>query len=161
MKRLFASLALITLFASLCFAQNDSYAYGQPSDLKGLKKVYIDTGPDTKSRDQIIKDLEKSKIGFEIVDDQKDAEILLGYGAGAVARKVVGSTTTTGSTSSIYVREKTQRTGTGVVVALNARGKDRIVHSFEDVQNSKWERNPVDNYVREFIKVYKQGNDIK
>lgn len=140
-----------------CYGQNDSYAYGQPSDLKGLKKVYVDSGPDTKSRDKIIEGLEKSKLGFEIVDDQKDAEILLGYGAGAVSRKIVGSTTG----SSIYIREKTQRTGQGVVIALNARGKDRLVHSFEDVQNSKWERNPVDNYVREFIKVYKKGNAVK
>jgi hypothetical protein len=157
MKRLSVALALIALFASLSLAQNDSYAYGQPSDLKGLKKVYVDSGPDTKSRDKIIKDLENAKLGFEIADDEKDAEILLGYGAGAVSRKVVGSVVG----SSVIMREKTQRTGVGIVVALNARGKDRVVHSFEDVQNSKWERNPVDNYVREFIKVYKKGNDLK
>lgn len=157
MKHLSLSLALIALFASLSPAQNDSYSYGQPSDLKGLKKIYVDSGPDTKSRDKIIKSLEKSKLGFEIVDDQKDAEIVLGYGAGAVSRKVVGSVVG----SSVVMQEKTQRTGAGVVVALNARGKDRLVHSFEDVQNSKWERNPVDNFVREFVKVYKKGNGIK
>lgn len=156
MRRLTLSLALIALLTSLSPAQSD-YAYGQPSDLKGLKKIYIDSGPDIKSRNQIIKDLDKSKLGFEIVDDQKDAEILLLYGAGAVSRKSVGSVVG----SSVIVTEKTQRTGVGAVVALNARGKDRIVHSFQDVQNSKWERNPVDNYVREFIKVYKQGNDLK
>ena len=159
MKRLTTSLALIAFCASLCAAQD--YAYGQPSDLKGLKKVYIDSGADTKNRDKIIKGLENSKLGFELVDEVESAEILLGYGAGAVSRKVVGSTTTTENSSSIYVREKTQRTGAGVVVALHVRGKDRLVHSFEDVQNSKWERNPVDNFVREFIKVYKKGNDLK
>src|SRR2546430_13695542 len=109
MKHLFVSLALIVLLAPLCLAQNDSYAYGQPSDLKGLKKIYIDAGPDTKSRDSIIKNLEKSKLGFEIVDDQKDAEILLGYGAGSVSRKAVGSVVG----SSVIVTQKTQRTGTG------------------------------------------------
>lgn len=157
MKCLSLSLALVAVFASMSLAQSDSYAYGQPSDLKGLNKIYVDSGPDTKSRDKIIKNLEKSKLGFEIVDDQKDAEILLGYGAGAVSRKVVGSVVG----SSVIMQEKTQRTGTGIVVALNARGKDRLVHSFEDVQNSKWERNPVDNFCREFIKAYKKGNDLK
>src|SRR5712675_220941 len=103
MKRLSVALALIALFASLSLAQNESYAYGQPSDLKGLKKVYIDSGPDTKSRDNIIKDLEKSKLGFEIVDVQKDAEILLGYGAGSVSRKAVGSVVG----SSVIVTQKT------------------------------------------------------
>src|SRR5437870_13903286 len=125
MKRLTLSLALIALFASLSLAQNDSYAYGQPSDLKGLKKVYVDSGPDTKSRDKIIKGLENAKLGFEIVDEEKDAEILLGYGAGAVSRKVVGSVVG----SSVIMQTKTQRTGVGIVVALNARGKDRLVHS--------------------------------
>src|SRR6266545_4524808 len=156
MRRLPILLALFAVLAPLSLAQNDSYAYGQPSDLKGLKKVYVDSGPDTKSRDKIIKNLENSKLGFEIVDEEKDAEILLGYGAGSVSRKVVGSVVG----SSVIMREKTQRTGAGVVVALNARGKDRLVHSFEDVQNSKWERNPVENYIREFIKVYKKGNDL-
>jgi len=84
MRQLTISLTLIAFCASLCGAQD--YAYGSPSDLKGLKKVYIDSGADTKSRDKIIKDLENSKIGFEIVDDKKGAEILLGYGAGSVSR---------------------------------------------------------------------------
>ena len=61
----------------------------------------------------------------------------------------------------VVAREKTQRTGNGVVVAMHARGKDRLVLSFKDVQNSKWERNPVENFCREFIKAYKKGNDIK
>ena len=71
----------LTLLAFLapCYAQQESsYAYGQLSDLKGLKKIYVDTGNDTKNRDHILKDLDNSKLGFEIVDDEKDAEILLG-----------------------------------------------------------------------------------
>jgi|SRR6266850_1526798 len=156
MKPFILTLAVLA-FCAPCCAQRDSYAYGEPSDLKGLKKVYIDTGPDTKNRDHIIKNLKNSKLDFEIVDDEKDAEILLGYGAGSVSRKVVGSVI--GST--VIAQTKTQRTGTGVVVAINARGKDRLVLSFDDVQNSKWERNPVDNYCREFIKAYKKANDIK
>jgi len=91
MKTLLLALAITLLFASLCLGQQESYAYGQPSDLKGLKKVYIDTGADTKSRDSIIKDLQKSKLSFEIMDDLEDAEILLGFGAGEVTRKANGN----------------------------------------------------------------------
>jgi hypothetical protein len=155
MKPLILTLALLAVCAP-CHAQQDSYAYGQPSDLKGLKKVYVDSGADTKSRDSIIKELEKSKLDFEIVDDEADAKILLGFGAGHVTKKAIA--TSTGS--SVIAREISQRTGSGVVVA-HARGKDRLVLSFQDTQNSKWERNPVTNFVREFIKVYKKGNDIK
>jgi hypothetical protein len=87
MKPVILTLTLLAFCAS-CYAQPDPYAYGQPSDLKGLRKVYVDSGPDTKSRDSIIRNLEKSKLGFVIVDDEKDAEILLGFGAGAVYKTV-------------------------------------------------------------------------
>ena len=64
MKPFILTITLLA-FCAPCYAQQDSYAYGQPSDLKGLKKVYVDTGPDTKNRDSIIKELEKAKLGFE------------------------------------------------------------------------------------------------
>lgn len=156
MRLLIALLTIAFSFGQVSVAQ-ESYAYGVPTDLKGLKRIYIDTGPDTKNRDHIIKDLRESKLDFDVVDDEKDAEILLGYGAGEVTRKVIASV----SGPTVVAREKTQRTGTGVVVAINARGKDRLVLSFKDVQNSKWERNPVTNFTREFIKAYKKGNNVK
>ena len=42
-----------------------------------------------------------------------------------------------------------------------ARGKARLVYSFKDIQTTVFERKPVSNLVREFIKVYKKGNDLK
>lgn len=150
MKQLFL-MVLIALFASSSFAQSDSPVYGQPSDLKGLKKIFINTGSDTKSRDSIIKDLGKSKFGFEIVDGADEAEIYLGFGADQVA-SVVWRT-------SVASRVLSQRTGDGVV-RVRARGKVRLVLAFEDTQNTKWERKPVTNFVREFIKVYKKGNGL-
>jgi hypothetical protein len=66
-----------------------------------LKKVYVDTGADTRSRDSIIKDLQKSKLSFEIMDDRKDAEILLGFGAGEVIRRAIA----TSSGNTVMVRE--------------------------------------------------------
>jgi hypothetical protein len=153
------SLALCLLILLACFdayGQDESYSYGQPSDLKGLHKVFVDTGADTKNRDTIIKGILKAKLDFEIVDDAADAEIILGFGAGKVTNKAVASVIGTG----IVARTHTSRTGTGVVIA-RARSKERLVHSFEDTQQSGWERKPVDNYVREFIKVYKKGNDLK
>ena len=155
MKTFTLTLTLLA-FCAPCYAQQDSYAYGQPSDLKGLKKVYVDTGPDTKNRDSIIKELEKSKLGFEIVDDKADAEILLGFGAGEVTHSVVA----TASGNVATARELKDRTGDGIVIAM-ARGKARLVYSFKDVQTTVFERKPVSNFVREFIKVYKKGNDLK
>jgi len=52
------------------------------------------------------------------------------------------------------------RTGAGVVIAI-ARGKARLVYSFDDVQTTWLERKPVTNFVREFLKIYKRGNNSK
>src|SRR5260370_178620 len=79
MRVLIPLLAVCLLIVQPSTAQQDSYAYGQPSDLKGLSRVYIETGPDVKLHDSIIHDLEKSKLDFKIVDDEKDAEIILTF----------------------------------------------------------------------------------
>lgn len=164
MRRLLLGSLLTVLFSSVSYSQQQSYAYGQLSDLKGLRKIYVDTGADVQSRNSIIKDLEKSKLGFEIVDDIEEAEILLGFGAGRVTDRAIA--TITGS-STIEIREMSSRTGVGVVIA-RARGKDRLVHSFRSTQEggrgvlgAALQHKPVTNFVREFIKVYKKGNDLK
>lgn len=154
MRLILAASCLSLLFAAQAFGQDQ--AYGQPSDLKGLKKVFVDTGADMKNRDSIIRELEKSKLGFEIVDEKADADILLGFGAGEVIHSVVATNNGNVATA----RPLMDRTGAGVVIA-KARGKDRLVYSFSDVQTTWLERKPVSNFVREFLKVYKKGNDIK
>ena len=146
-------LLLLALAAPLC-AQ--SLPYGQTSDLKGLKKVYVDTGSDTKSRESIIKALEKSKLGFEIVDEMEDADIGLGFGAGTTLHSIVA----TANSGIATARAIEDDTGDGRVVA-RARGKVRLILSFSDVQTTWLERKPVSNFVREFLKAYKQANSAK
>lgn len=143
------------LFVFLCSVSGSAQdvTYGQPSDLKGLKKIYVSTGKDTNSRNKIVSELEKSKFGFEIADDIESADIGLFFGAGSVEGTTVA--TTTGSTTSIYDVEL--RSGDGVVYA-RARGKVRLVHSFSDVQNNIFEGKPVNNFVKEFLKLYKKAN---
>jgi len=156
---------IITKFLVLLLlcAPVQEYAYGEHSDLKGLKKVFVDTGIDTESRNAIIKDLVKANLGFEIVDEIEAAEIILEFGAGVSTGRVVGRI----DDERITLRELRSRTGVGVVVA-HARGKDRIVHSFNSTQEagkpvyvSAFQRKPVTNFVREFVKIYKRANGLK
>lgn len=157
--KLLTSLVLTFMLASLCVAQQN-YAYGKPSDLKGLKKVYVNTGPDTQSRDAIIKELEKSKLSFEIVDDVEEAEIRLAFEAGVAADAVVGSV----NGDRVTLQERYSRTGVGVIV-VQGRDKDRIIHSFRSTQESgptfMFKRKPVTNFAREFVKIYKKANNLK
>ncbi len=149
-----ALLLLFALVVTPVCAQ--TLPYGQYSDLKGLKKVYVDTGADTKSRDSIIKALDKSKFGFEVVDGMEEADIGLVFGAGTTLHSIIA--TANGGVATARAIE--DGTGDGWVIA-RARGKTRLILSFSDVQTTWLERKPVTNFVREFIKVYKQGNSIK
>lgn len=55
--------------------------FGQPSDLQGLKKVYVDTGSDLESRERIIRELNKPELGLTLLDGPDGAEIILDFGS--------------------------------------------------------------------------------
>lgn len=152
--RLSGAVLAVVYLVSLALSQE--YSYGQPSDLKALKKVFVDTGPDFKSREAILKGLERSKLRLEVVDDLENAEIVLAFDAGEVVGKGMALPVGTG----IMSRDLSQKTGKGYVL-VNVRGKAHLVYSFQDVQQSGWERKPVTNFTRKFIKIYKKANDIK
>lgn len=154
MRKTLTLLGLLLILVSTTAAQDSErpYAYGEITDLKGRTKVYVDTGADTKNRENIINDLRKSKLGFEIVDGTDNPEVVLTFGTGA-ARDIVWTT-------SVASRVIEQPTGSGGVWVF-ARAKLRLVLSFQDTRNSKFERSPVSNFTREFLKAYKKGNGIK
>jgi hypothetical protein len=160
MKIPLVSLVLILAFASLSFAQNP-FVYSQSPDLKGLKKVYIDTGLDVESRKDIIKDLEDSKLEFEIMDRIEDAEILLGFGSGKVIERLTGSL----DGDSIVLQDPSSRTDVGIVI-VHIRGKDQFVQLFSSAPESGgptgfFKDKPVTNFMREFVRIYKKANDLE
>lgn len=155
MNKPLLSLALILAFASLCFAQN---SFVSP-DLKGLKKVYVDTGLDTESRKDIIKNLEQSSLGFEIVDHIESAEILLGFGTGKVIERL------TRKLEGFSIQDPSSRTAEGIVIA-HVGGEDRFVLQFSSAPESGgpaglFKDKPITNFMREFVRVYKKANDLE
>lgn len=160
MKIPLLSLALILALASFCLAQKP-FVDSQFPDLKGLKKVYIDTGLDLESRNDIVKALEKSKLEFEIVDDIEAAEILLGFGNGKVierlTRKLEGF--------SIALQDPSSQTTDGIVIA-HVGGEDRFVLQFSSAPESArpaglFKDKPLTNFIREFVRIYKKANDLE
>ena len=60
-----ACFILITALPGLA----QSYEYGKPGELKGLKKVFIDTGSNVAERNNIAGVIEKAKLaGVEILE---------------------------------------------------------------------------------------------
>ena len=73
---------LLLLCAPAHFAQERSY--GSPSELKGLRRVYVDAGASRKSRERIVGELRKSKTGIEVVDAPERAELILLFSADTI-----------------------------------------------------------------------------
>lgn len=147
--KLTMSIILLLFFALTAFCQSDDYEYGKQAEMKGLSRIYINTGTDIQSREMVIKEIEKVKLPVEIVDDLKDAEIFLMYEGGM---KDVQYKATTDQRS----------TGKGFV-AIKGKNPDRprILLNFEDTKNTYLEKKPAVKFAREFIKAYKQANSLK
>src|SRR5438552_3213549 len=115
MKKTFLILSILLLACAAARAQ--SFQYGKPEELKGLKKIYVHTSTDLKARNKIIDELEKSKIGFEIVDDENDAEIVLMLATGKTDGDIQATTSRVWGTDEVdtTVKQQSLATGKGLV----------------------------------------------
>src|SRR5438128_1520567 len=83
MKLIALAFSTVLLLSTAPFAQNIS-EYGKPDELKGVTKIFIFTGSDTYSREQIIKEIDHrqkkgSMLDLKIVDRAEDADVLLTF----------------------------------------------------------------------------------
>jgi hypothetical protein len=129
--------------------------YGKPEELKGLTKVFVDTGGDMKNRERISKEIETAKLGIELLDSDEGAEIVLDFGGGK-SERIKGSITN--GTGGIFTRR--YDTGTGKVFIFR-NGKARIVMSYEGEETHMWENKPATNFGKSFVKAWKKANNIK
>ena len=65
--------------ACILFRSADECGQGRPSELKGLKKVFIDDPTRPADQKIIRSELENLKAGLEILDSRDGAEIILQY----------------------------------------------------------------------------------
>jgi hypothetical protein len=130
--------------------------FGQPSDLQGLKKVYVETGADLESRKRIIRELSKPELGLTLLDGPEGAEVILDFGSRTEDH--FDKVTAIGSTTDL--RLKQLLIGRGRVFVVKD-GKPQSVMSFESTKSTFWERDPATNFGRAFHKLYKKVNGIK
>lgn len=156
-------LKLLLLVLCLCpVARSQDFSDGRPSDLKGLKKVYVDAGTDLKSRRRIIDELNRPGLGLTLLAEPEGAEIILDFG---------GRTERHDEDVTPYVHYPRPHLNTVQVhrqlligrgrVFVVKDGKPRGVMSFEDIKTAFWERDPATNFGRNFRKLYRKANGIK
>jgi len=147
------SLALLTFLLALTTrAQTPTIEYGHPSELQGVKKVFVDTGADTQLRDSIIKEIQKGVPTVTVVSRPEDSDVHLRfqlddddrYAVIVPARGRVGVTSV--------------RRGAGTVMKVLDDKRVRVLWSYKDSQRTVLERRPSTNFGREFVKLYRRYN---
>jgi hypothetical protein len=152
-SKFFLCAALTTLVLALpAAAQTPTIEYGQPGELQGVQKVFVDTGTDMESRDRIVKEIQKGAPALTVVSRPEDAEVHLrfylddedNYAVIVPARGRVG-------VSSV-------RRGSGTVVRVLDAKRVRVLWSHKDSQRTVLERRPSANFGRDFVKLYRRYN---
>lgn len=146
---------LILLFVLTLGTGFQDFRYGQPSEMKGLKKVFVNTGADITNRERIIKELQNAKLDLELLDSEEEAEIILVF-AGGKEQITVGSVSN--GTGSLSTRKVNVGEGRVFVLRDNVM---KIVMSYEGEERKIWEKKPATNFSRAFVKAYKKANDLK
>jgi TonB family protein len=134
---------------------------GAPAELRGVKKIYVDTGGERKERDNITGEILARLPSLEFVDTANEAEVVLEFGTGN--RTYRGSFETKGQLG--ITKQKLEmntdfKLGQGQVIK---RVSDTVLHvllKFQDPQFNELERKPSTNFARAFVRAYEQANGL-
>jgi len=156
-------LCAVIVFSAAKTQEMDRPRYGRPSDLRGLTRLFVDTGTDVRARDRIVRELRGSGIALQLVDDMRDAQMLLEFGV-TVERRVGGWVTNTrrdkdkkGEKSTTTTTEQKIENGAGTVSVVRD-GRLVLVESFVDEKRIFLERDPATNFARAFLRLYRGAN---
>lgn len=139
---------LVLTFTLPVYAQAPIIEYGQPAELRGVTKVFVDTGLDAQQRGVVVKEIKKQLPDLEIVSRPEESEIHLRF----------------------FLKE--MRDGriewVGTVVKLIDANHMRALCSFKDDLPPIYEQHSIKSYgierimplrfAREFVKAYKKAN---
>lgn len=158
MRKIILLTFILLTFSFSGFAQE--YEYGKPAELKDLKKVFIDTGTDLKSREGIIKEIEKAMLGIEFVDEAKIADVILAFRGETNEVETGGNSQIIGNSVITNTNRVRLAAGQGLVL-IYGKNKMRLLISAENSQQSKLEKKPSTKFAKEFVKQYKIANGLK
>jgi hypothetical protein len=146
---------ILVLVPIVTGAQVSTTTYGKPEEMKGLTRVFVDTGGDFKNRERIQKEIQSANLGLELLDSADGAQIIILFGGDKVARIGGGVWDGTGG-----LHTKTYNTGTGQVLVIRD-GKSKIVIGYDGEETHMWEKKPATSFGRKFVQAYKKANGLK
>jgi hypothetical protein len=157
MRLLTAVTLLLLVFAQASRAQERSQ--GSPSELKGLRRVYVDAGTGRKDRARIVEELQRSKTGVEVLDGPEGAELILLFSADKVTAaagmekkpNVLGSYPDKPEPKYVDIDS-----GYGSAYVPAPGGRRRVLFTWEG--RKKLFASPARKFAKAFVKEYRKAN---
>lgn len=156
---LLTTMALLVLAPS---AHTQNIEYGSEADLKGIKKIFIDTGTDMKSRERMLKVFKKHAKeipGVEVLDAPDGADVVLVYKADR--ETYVGGATTHDYGNGVKTTTPTYRSialGDGAVIAQGKDERTRLLMSFHGSASYRWTAWPCEQFAKKFVEAWAKAN---
>jgi TonB family protein len=136
---------------------------GSVSELRGIKKIYVDAGTNADEQRNIIGEVLKYLPNLTIVDSAREAEVILAFNASERTQndKFVQKDAFTGEVKNSWNIRLDMEVGHGQVLRQVTPTHLRSLMKFEDPHANKFERKPSTNFARAFVKAYKQANGLE
>lgn len=150
---------LLCSFAAVALSQSPTVEQGDPDELKGVKKVFVDAGTDLNMRDEIGGEIKDKLQGVKVLLDAKEAEVVLRF-------KYEVETAHGGANP----RGALRKVAVGEVVKPLERNRERLLMSFRKSLSAPliqgpslgWgKKNPGVEFAREFVKAWQKANPQK
>jgi hypothetical protein len=159
-------IALLFVNLALARAQSTSIEYGEIADLKGVEKIFIDTGSNLKMRNEILKAIKKKLPNLTITNSAEEAEVIVQYfdDSGTIINGETAITTVTNNTNENEAQIKTTTApnvsayvgGRGSVFINTRAGKKRMI--INGTYREGFISKPHKIFAKEFIKSYQNAN---
>lgn len=152
-RKFFLSSVLVTfVFVVPSLAQNQVIEYGHPMELRGVKKVFVDTGVDLDSRDRIIKEIQKGAPALTVASRPEDADVHLRFNLDDEDNYAV----IVPAKGRIGIASVSK--GAGTVVKVIDDKHVRVLWNHQDSKKTFLDRRPSTSFGREFAKLYRRYN---
>lgn len=142
---------LASVLALPVLAQNPTVEYGHPGELRGVKKVFVDTGTDIELRNQVLEEIQKRLPDLNIVAAPEGADVHLRFSL--KEERSYGVIVPAGGRIGVPYS-----VGAGSVVKVLSDNRVRVLLSFKDSRTRFGERRPSTNFAREFVQAYQRAN---
>ncbi len=128
--------------------------YGPPDELRGVTKVFVDTGTDAEQRNKIVREIHKKLPDLTIAARPEETNVHLRF-----------SFKETNFYGPVYpypvhvsLGASRGEEGIGIVLVILGPERVRVLLSAKDVQVSFLGREPSVNFARAFVRAYERAN---